>query len=362
MRVLLTYLIGALAVLAVVPVLIGALPFLLMAQVTNVIIRRFPKPTLRWKDLLVFDPVLGWRNRPNMTGWHVCIDPFHVTTGADGWRGTVRMEDAQLIVLGDSFGFGHGVSDRDYFGHLPGQVVVKGVGACGYNLVQELLLLRQLAPSLRDRHVVWWIYYGNDLYESLLPNLEGYRAPFVRQTRTGGWEIVTEHIRTEPWTVETNRDWVPLMADVCGPTALAERAYSACEFVLREGLEICRSAGIRLTVMGVPDHAQLRPELWTQFRARAEDPDACDPGIPDRRVRAICDRLGIPFVALSEHLTGRHYLEFDGHWNAAGHAAVATLLGRLAEPGREVEPARTPAGTKDRALAVRRAATSATAG
>ena len=63
-------------------------------------------------------------------------------------------------------------------------------------------VLEQLAPKLRGRLVVWFIYCGNDFYDNLAPDLHGYRRPFVREARPdGGWEIVTDHVRSEPWPI-----------------------------------------------------------------------------------------------------------------------------------------------------------------
>jgi hypothetical protein len=51
-----------------------------------------------------------------------------------------------------------------------------------------------------------------------------------------------------------------------------------------------------------------------------------DPDYPDRQLGAVCESLGIPFVALKQHLGAGDYLDHDDHWNERGHVKVAEII------------------------------------
>src|SRR4029079_11419126 len=101
-------------------------------------------------------------------------------------------------------------------------------------MVQEYLWMRRLAPQLRGKMVVWFVYFGNDLYDNLCPDLRGYRKPFLRQTGVGDeWEIYSGHVRPEAWSLVTKvrlegGHHMARLAELCCPTYLSRRAYAAC--------------------------------------------------------------------------------------------------------------------------------------
>jgi hypothetical protein len=141
-----------------------------------------------------------------------------------------------------------------FFSQPNGNIRIKAIGAPGYNMVQEILLMNALSSQLRGKLVVWFIYFGNDLYENLQPNFYRYRMPFVREINgTGDWEIVTSHVSPANWRSRFERDYYARLAEICSPTFLAQRVYSACEYLIGKGLEICNRADARLVVMTIPD-------------------------------------------------------------------------------------------------------------
>ena len=133
-------------------------------------------------------------------------------------------------------------------------------------------------------------------------------------------------MKQAPWVLTVTRRDAARLAEICSPTALAERAYGACEWLFAEADALCRDAGARLVVMTIPERIQIDPARHHVLLSRAPDAALCDVRQPDRRLRAACDALGIPFVALHDHLTIADYLHHDVHWNASGHRKVAELL------------------------------------
>jgi hypothetical protein len=277
--------------------------------------------------LIAYEPTVGWKPRPQLDAHGEADGVFQLTTDADGWRGRTPLAACPVVVFGDSYVFGFGVDDRDHFAERGGPVKIKAIGANGYSMVAPLLWMRRLAPQLGGRTVVWMIYYGNDLYENLQPNLDHYRMPFVREASAAGeWEIVTEHVDPTPWSASARRNYYRALAQLCMPTFVAERAYGACAWLLAQGRDLCREAGARLIVMGIPDPSQIEERRMARLFTHVPDRSTFDPRLPDRRLTAICAELGLHFVALADHLTPEDYKEVDVHWNPRGHRRVAELI------------------------------------
>ncbi len=280
---------------------------------------------LPWPELLQFEPEIGWRNRPRVDGYGDAQGVvYRITTDPEGWRGHVALADADVVVLGDSFAFGHATDDDDFFADLIDRPRIKAVGANGYNMVQELLWLERLADGIRGKLVVWLAYYGNDLYENLVPNLLEYRRPFVRESGDV-WEVVTEHVSTDPWPFWEESDFPARLGEICSTTLLSLRAFGAARHLIARAATVCREAGATLIVVGVPEGWQLSESGRRRLQERAPDPESFDSGKPDRALGEACARLGVRFVALGRHLTRSDYLG-EGHWTPDGNGKVARLV------------------------------------
>lgn len=335
-RLFLVGLAAGVAVLATLPLLLLGTPFWLasgLARGFRAVIQRWRSPPLEWGDVIEFTPVIGWQNRGSLRARIRHRHTFSMSTDEEGWRGRTTIEESEVVVLGDSFAFGFGVGDRQFFADRSSSVRMKALGANGYNMVQELLWMERLKPRLADKLVVWLVFYGNDLLDNLHPTNYHYRAPFVRRTRpSGSWEIVTSHVRPEPWTFRPRaRDWgySDKIAEVCCPSHQAERAYAAAAFLIDRGLAICADAGAHLAVVGIPDVQTLESAGIARLRKLASDPQRFDPGLPDRRMSILCGERDVPFVALSSTLRPADHLPGDCHWNGRGHDKVADLLEQL---------------------------------
>ena len=232
------------------------------------------------------------------------------------------------MVFGDSVGFCYGVNYRDSFAEFNPDLGIKAIGAPGYNMVQELLLMRQMSSRLRGKLVVWFIFLENDLYGNLMPNLQTYRSPFVRAVNgNGDWELVRDHLTRTNWNHTSGHFYLNALARLCGPTPLSERAYSACKFLIESGSEVCRKEGARLVVMTIPSTKQLSRRGLKTLLSHSSDNGVIDPDFPDRRIGEICRKLGVGFVAGKKNLNAHDYKQVeDIHWNERGHRRVAHIL------------------------------------
>lgn len=318
----------------VLPVAVVALLLFGMARLTGWIAARLEPPHLPWNELIAFDPELGWKPKPDLDVYYLADrDPevFHVVTDADGWPGRRRIDESDVVVFGDSFAFGFGVdAERSFAADGPGPRV-KAIGAPGYNGVQELLWMRKLAPALAGKLVVWLLYYGNDLYDNLSPEMSGYRTPFLGRAGgdDGAWEIVTRHVSDRPWTSSGRRESARQLADLHSDTELARRAFSACAHLVEQAREACKHAGASLVVVGLPTPRVLQPRWLERLAAHASAERRLDPGLPDRELARICQQAGVPFVAGRDHFTSEHYRPVDDHWNERGHRVMRELLAEL---------------------------------
>jgi hypothetical protein len=313
------------------PLLVAGLPFLIVGLLTRGIARIVEPEFVSWNALVEFDPTFGWKPRANVNTYHISDDVFHTTTDGNGWRGKATIADSQLVVFGDSFVFGYGIDDRHFFADLSSTPRIKAIGACGYNMVQEFLWMQQLSPQLAGKLVVWSIYCGNDLYDNLTPDMCGYRTPFMRKVDgKDQWEVVTSHISPARWFTPTGlrqTNYAGKLAELCGPGALSQRAYSACEFLIGKGRDLCDDVNARLVVLTIPDPALLTPGGRRALLKRGRvDPARFDPDFPDRNIERICATLGVPFIASKRHVGIRCHNRYDCHWNTEGHRRIADIL------------------------------------
>jgi len=315
-----------------IPIVALGLPFWLTGLLTRALLPLCQPRMVPWQDLIAFHPILGWKAKPDLDAY--CLearaDVFHVRTDPQGWPGRASVRESAVVVFGDSYAFGYGVDERASFWRAAPQLPVKSIGAPGYNLVQEVLLMRHFAPELGGKLVVWFIYLGNDLYDNLSPEMSGYRTPFVRKVNgEENWEIVTHHLSLARWSCSSGRQGSfrrQIAKALFSESLLAERAYSACEFLIRKGRDICRHAGAELVVMTIPSPGLLDGNHSQQPASQRGIASAIDPDYPDRRIGEICDKLRVTFVPLRGRLDDRHYKELDDHWNESGHRRVAQVL------------------------------------
>lgn len=319
------------ALVLAAPLLLLASPFLGVAAATRALARRREPRSVGWDELIEYDPELGWKPKPDLDRHYLTVAGDAICrarTDSEGWPASAGWSACDTVVIGDSFAFGYGVDADDAFFSV-GSGGVKALGAPGYNMAQELLLMKQIAPRLAGKTVVWWICLGNDLLDNLLPGPIGYRTPFMRQDGTGAWTLTTDHVSPERWTLTKHPEYGEALARLCTSGFLADRAYAAAEALLREGHATCEAAGAKLVVLTIPAPAQMTEAGLITLRSHLEEGQSLDPDYPDERISAICAELGVPFLATRKELGSDHYKRVDPHWNRKGHARIAKILERI---------------------------------
>jgi hypothetical protein len=201
-------------------------------------------------------------------------------------------------------------------------------------MVQGVLLMEQFAHSLAGKLVVWFICLENDLQDNMLPAMGRYRSPFLRPRRMGGWEIVRDHVSSKPWRC-SNLATRRILANLCVPGPLADRAFDACDFLIARGASLCRAAGASLAVVTIPDPSQLSAAGRASLAAASGDAERFDAELPERRIAEICRQHDVHVVIGNQHLTRSDYKVLEAlHWNERGHQRVAEVLVQLHESHR----------------------------
>jgi len=117
-----------------------------------------------------------------------------------------------------------------------------------------------------------------------------------------------------------------MVAELHSSTSLAERAFSASEYLVGQARDTCCGAGANLVVVGLPSPRTLS-QRWVKFlESHNVSGQAVDPELPDRAMAKICEGLRIPFVAARNHMASSDYRHFDDHWNRRGHRRMSELL------------------------------------
>ena len=330
-----------------------------------------------------FDAALGWRNIPGAEGEFARREfRHHVRHNNLGMRGeevaAARPSPApRLIALGDSFTWGYGVEETETYCHRIGEALdaeMLNLGVSGYGTGQELLLLREVIDKVEADGVLLFFDPATDLADVRDNRRWGYAKPRFTLDGQGKLELAglpSDSAQPSPATAipatEPANPWFNRLAESStlfnmAVAGLASRSWSAREYLRETGIvgpwvawddtEVYRREpteevedawkvvgallhetktlldehGMRLTVIQIPGKVQVRPRL---------DPAAYDPALPTRRLAAICQAAGIPFIDPTDALHNAFevggpppYYRYDPHLTAVGHRIVADVVAR----------------------------------
>lgn len=302
------------------------------------------------------DAYLGWIGKPNVRlRYHRPEFDTLVQHDAGGWRqpDPPRPQDAteRVLVLGDSFTWGWGVSQGEVFtdrlqAALPATIAVFNRGIIGFGNAQEYLLLeRELAATKYD--VVVLMFFINDLADNTDAK-DGHRPYF---------ELVDGQLvpRNQPALARTSpvqrffkdhslaylfiETELGLIKRRFAGEADDERSYKeagAVEFhslpgyavttrLLSEMHRLVREHGAQFVIVYVPQRSEFQLDAPYPFVQAVH-----------AMVDDVAAREHIPLIDLSpsfrqQAMTGSELVyPIDAHWTPAGHRLAADTL--LASP------------------------------
>jgi hypothetical protein len=147
------------------------------------LVRVFSPQTLV-SDVIVGDPDVDYRLRPNATG-HMSSPEYSadIRVNSNGFRGApilrANRRPVRVLVLGDSFTFGHGLAEEDTLPVVveqelerasPGTYEVINGGVYGYSTGDQLNLLKKFGLSVEPDIVVTLL-----ILDDMVENLADYR-------------------------------------------------------------------------------------------------------------------------------------------------------------------------------------------
>ncbi len=315
------------------------------------------------------DPVLGWRGKKNIERrFHTPEFDVLVRHDEEGFRRPAPPRPPQarrnLLILGDSLGWGWGVAQGEVFSDLlqealAPQVAVYNRSVNAYSTGQEYLLLEQELAQ-RSYDDVLLIVSRTDIgdnaddkkHRPAFDLIDGALVP-RNQPPPGALKnpierFIDEHSRAShflSWQAAALKRWwqtrrtpraerpdpepdlpheriaLPAPGGEESPGARGMPGYGVTERLLVEIARACRAHGATLHLAYATTYLHLRH-------------GPVEAGFRDL-VRDVAEREGATFVDLNDALDASYgrgvpsLIPRDGHWNAAGHRLVAeTLLAR----------------------------------
>jgi len=340
-----------------------------------------------------YDPLLGWRKRPlSSVTYRRREYTVDVAINHLGQRDVEREYAApagvgRILALGDSFVEGYTVALSQTVAQVleaslrrdGRRVDVLNAGTSGYSTDQEYLFYTTEGVRYSPRIVLLFFYYNDVLYND--------RDHFAQQPKPlfadhdGHLELVRRQVPLPPEGHERRPPapggsallewlhdrllygapraaralarlglWEPLARPRTPleirvyerhPPAEIDAAWTKTADLLGALAGEAAAHGARLLVVYVPNRFEVDPRAWELTRILyGVDDAAWDRGAVARRLTGIGAARGFPVLDLTEPL--RHevhwwrgpYFDYDGHWNARGHATAAEALrGCLEQPG-----------------------------
>ncbi|MEX2301411.1 MAG: SGNH/GDSL hydrolase family protein [Bryobacterales bacterium] len=347
------------------------------------------------REFQVYDSEMGWRNEAGASGWRVTVDYRHwQSVNEKGLRGEFvpsysrKSDDVfRVLVLGDSFVEGAGVSDHEVFpaalskrlngADQRGEYEVINFGVSGYSTDQELLAFEREGVKY-DPDVTILAFVYNDLEGNVASNASGATKPRFELTpdtqsalgfipnpprpdqaaflkfktqlrqRSRLYALATDAIHKLQFTREFLGALHVIEASDGEPPAKpfgffavdnqdsAGAAWALTETLVGRLANAVDCQGGRFCVVYVPPSFSVHDEDWTQFQTQFGG--GYERHAVRDRLREQATRQGIEFWDLTPALSAaanqdndRVYYRHDTHWTPRGHAIVAAELEKLVE-------------------------------
>jgi hypothetical protein len=260
----------------------------------------------------------------------------HIRTDDLGYRKMSNESVApQFLFLGDSFTFGHGVSDDEVFSEVfcgKRGAACLNLGRSGTNTFDQVRLLRHGIDKhqLRPKTVVltmlaacWLGVAGNDLGD----NLTFYRS--MKRSSSDRDVVLLARASLGPSLTDTLRTLQSWLSGF----EITKRVMIAASSGLKRSVYACSAPGeldaaASATSAALGELAQLAERHGFQVKVAIIHPFQ-DLGGGFRASEAAVSRAlpkAFGCVPTGSKFLNQHYFPYDGHLNASGHANLANLL------------------------------------
>lgn len=275
-----------------------------------------------------------------------------------GFRNPPGLENKDVLLLGDSMIYGHGVNEEQTVGHFLRTLYGHNAynmarqGDCLYN---NYVLLRMHLQQFKPKYVLLFVFLndfsdlenrrarGRDLLERM-PEVRKYDYDLIRRNVAAkdadrAWILKRAlfHLHAVRFLSKTKREVSQKLARISAetPAKTPERGHAApfldsindparferlgryYETVLEDLRRRCRAQGARLVVVNLHLHKPFRGEAYQGAQRRVQ-----------ALLTDITRRLHIPYRNAGKvfRTCGECYLERDGHLSETGHRVLAEFL------------------------------------
>lgn len=273
----------------------------------------------------------------------ICTKEFQTFNKTDslGYVGTgaQKPENSDLLVFGDSFAYGYGVSSKKAFSSYLGAY---NAGLWGTSFSQHVLALKRAVPHVRPKVAIWvvypshlisasssgwntrlWIDEKRNPCSSWIAGVYNTTKVSDLVLRSSGWGVNRSNYHTLEWSLYDAED------------RSLDDGYKVFNKAAEEISNFSRNQGIRLYVLFVPSKTQILIELGKAGKPISYWGIKIDGALPNKRLQDILTSQGITAaqqIDLRDKFTRSDgswkgfYFPEDGHWNEKGHEYVGKIL------------------------------------
>jgi hypothetical protein len=270
-----------------------------------------------------------------------------------GFRNSVDLEKADIVVIGDSYIEGYLTPDSKVATTLLSQLqdkTVANLGHSGYGPQQELVVLKRYGLPLHPRTVIWAFFEGNDFsdaerYEEKVarvgsPFLQDLwyrsmtRAVLARMLKPA--KKCTPHPEIEQFRAHFMDEHHVAQPVFFAPSEIQPISESRLRKVLlpiAEAAALCREQNIGFVVAFIPEKYRVYHDLSNVTLGSEAIRSWRVSNVPSELAKRLTQLdLGIQYVDLTSALKAASrrgivtYLPDDTHWTDAGNRIVAEAL------------------------------------
>lgn len=275
----------------------------------------------------------------------------HIATNESGLRDEplTKKDKFRILMLGDSFTFGYGVSRGDLFADrlessLGVDVINAGTG--GYDLINHAQFLKYYGPDFQPDLIVHMLYLGNDILYNDRWSYQGENisrgdAPTVRSHRDikiiSLLKLVRHSFRylnhhKKEWALPEK--YLNMAARDLGQES--KQNYLSAHKLYLDMVSISKALGVPYVTVIIPYKTMVEKDSQMRIAERHEDKlfwDKYDLTRPQKEVIGWAHESNVPVLDLTGPLRAAYeetrrplFYYKDGHLNADGHQLVARLL------------------------------------
>lgn len=349
-----------------------------------------PSPDEPTPNFFRIDENLGWALEPNVSGWWQAEGVAYVEINSDGLRDREYPKEKpddtiRIAILGDSFAEALQVDADETFWaimerNLANCPSLKGrkveainFGVTNYGTAQQLLMLRQKVWDYDPDIVLLAVFTGNDIADNSRELDNRNRPYFVYQD---GELVADMSFRTPDKTIppyglsrieDMFPDWLTRHSRILQLAKKVElgnrnrqleehrqyiysklyrepddpawiNAWNVTEGLMTLMHKEVTEKGSDFMVVTLTNEVQVNPNREFRRGFRGENNIEGDLFYPDRRIKALGDRVGFPVLNLVQDMQAYaqenqvclhgfdNALLCGGHWNAEGHRLAGQLI------------------------------------